>query len=496
MSDVILQMKGITKNYGGVRALDNVDFDLHRSEILCLLGENGAGKTTLIKILSGVEQPTKGEIIFEGKKIQLKNPSIAHSAGFSTVYQEMVQFPDMTIAENIFIGRYPKKAGLIDFNELNGVTEKLMDDLNIHFDPQTKIRRLSIAQRQLVEILKALSYDSKVVIFDEPTSSLTPEETSLLFDTIIKLKEQNISVIYISHRLEDVFAIGDRALILRDGANSGGGMIDELTNDDIVSMMVGRVIENRFPKRKTVIGNDILKVENICNKRVKSASFTLRKGEVLGFGGLVGAGRSELMRAVIGVDKSTGNIYLENEKIHNRSPREAIARGFAAVPENRKDEGLILKLSTLINMQISSIRRFLNRFGFINKLKERKVAAEYIEKLAIKVTSYHQRVSNLSGGNQQKVVFARGLITEPKILILDEPTRGIDVGSKTEIYEIMNKLTEQGVSIIMVSSELPELMNMSDRIIVMREGSIVGEIYPEEATEEKIIKMATEGVSA
>ncbi len=492
MSKEFLKMINITKDYGGIRALNKVNLELYQGEILCLLGENGAGKSTLIKILSGVEQPSDGEIVFQGKKIQLKNPHLAHDAGFSTVYQEMVQFPDMTIAENIFIGRYPLKAGLVDFKELNSMTKRLMDRLGIHFDPQAKIRSLSIAQRQLVEIMKAISFDSRVLIFDEPTSSLTTEETALLFDTILKLKSEGISIIYISHRLEDVFKIGDRAMILRDGENSGEGMVKDLSSDDIIAMMVGRTIKNRFPKRKVAIGEEILRVENINNTRVKNASFSLRKGEVLGFGGLVGAGRSELMRAVLGIDKCSGDIYLEGKKIHNGTPMEAIANGFAAVPEDRKDEGLILRLSVMYNMQLSAFKRFTNKLGFLNRKTEQKVADEYVRKLSIKVSSYRQMAGDLSGGNQQKVVLARGLISNPKVLILDEPTRGIDVGAKAEIYEIMNMLVEQGVSIIMVSSELPELLNMSDRIIVMREGVIVGEMSSDEATEQKVIKLATE----
>jgi ABC-type sugar transport system ATPase subunit len=492
MSEQILTMTNITKDFGGIRALNNVNLDLYRGEILCLLGENGAGKSTLIKILSGVEQPTSGEIFLNGEKVHLKNPRVAHEMGFSTVYQELVQLPEMSIAENIFIGRYPLKAGLIDYNELNKMTLKLMDRLNIHFNPQTKIGSLSIAQRQLVEIIKALSFDSQILIFDEPTSSLTTEETAILFDTILKLKERNISVIYISHRLEDVFEVGDRVVVLRDGENSGSGLVENLDHDAIISMMVGRMLGDRFPKRKVEIGEDILAVKNINNERVKNASFSLRRGEILGFSGLVGAGRSDLMNAIMGIDKCSGEIFLEGEKIQNESPTKAISRGFAAVPEDRKDKGLILILSVMHNMQLSAFKRFVNKFGFLIRKNEQEVADEYINKLAIKVSSYRQDAGDLSGGNQQKVVFARGLISNPKVLILDEPTRGIDVGAKAEIYEIMNSLVEQGVSIIMVSSELPELLNMSDRIIVMHEGFIVGELDPAEATEEMVIKMATQ----
>jgi ABC-type sugar transport system ATPase subunit len=495
MAEQILKMKKITKYFGGIRALYDVDLDLYRGEVLCLLGENGAGKSTLIKILSGVEQPSSGEIFLNGDKVHLKNPKVAHEMGFSTVYQELVQFPEMSIAENIYIGRYPQKTGLIDFNELKKKTNLLMERLNIHFDPQTKIKSLSIAQRQLVEIIIALSFDSQVLIFDEPTSSLTTEETAILFDTIRKLKERDISVIYISHRLEEVFEIGDRVIVLRDGENSGGGMVKDLNQNAIISMMVGRTLGNRFPKSKVEIGEEILRVEKINNDRVNNASFSLRKGEILGFSGLVGAGRSDLMNAIMGIDKCTGEIYLDGEKIQNDSPSQAIARGFAAVPEDRKEKGLILILPVMHNMQLSAFQRFTNKLGFLNRIREENVAQEYVNKLSIKVESFRQKAGNLSGGNQQKVVLARGLISNPKVLILDEPTRGIDVGSKAEIYEIMNNLVEQGVSIIMVSSELPELLNMSDRIIVMHEGFIVGELDPAEATEEKIITLATQEIS-
>ena len=456
-----------------------------------MLGENGAGKSTLIKILSGVEKPTSGEIELNGKSIILKDPKSAHEAGFSTVYQEMVQLPRMTIAENIFIGRYPLKNGLIDFAKLQQMTLALMDRLDIHFDPNVKIGALSIAQRQLVEIMKALSFDSQVIIFDEPTSSLTNEETTILFRIIRNLKEEGISIIYISHRLEDVFEIGDRAMVLRDGENSGDGMVKDLTNDDIIAMMVGRSLKNRFPKRKAKIGKEILRVEHIINPRVKDVSFTLHEGEVLGFGGLVGAGRSELMRAVMGMDKCSGKVFLEGKEIKNSSPSMAIANGITQVPEDRKDEGLVLRLPIISNIQLSAYKRFVNKMGFLVKKKEEAVAQEYMDRLSIKAQTVRQPAGSLSGGNQQKVVLARCLAPNPKVLILDEPTRGIDVGAKVEIYEIMNSLAEQGVAIIMISSELPELLSMSDRIIVMHEGVVTGELDPAEASEQKVMKLAT-----
>lgn len=490
MSKTILQMKGISKRYGGITALDNVEFDLLEGEILCLLGENGAGKSTLMKILSGVVPPSAGEIFLNGQKIDLKNPEIAHHYGISTVYQELIQFSDMTIMENIFVGRYPKKNGLVDFSELKKRTLELMDELNIHFEPDEYIRNLSVAQRQLVEIMKAVSFHSKIIIFDEPTSSLTTEETAILFRIIDDLKKKNISMIYISHRLEDIFAIGDRITVLRDGRNSGGGMVKELNTDQVIALMVGRNVENQFPKKKVPIGEEILRVEHIQNEKVKDASFSLRKGEVLGFGGLVGAGRTELIRAVMGLDKCTGKIYKNGKEIVNKSPSDAIANKFALVPEDRKDQGLVLIRTLLHNIEMSSLRT-LSKFGFMVGKKEDDCASNYMKQLHVKAASYNQNAGDLSGGNQQKVVIAKCLATKPDILILDEPTRGIDVGSKAEIYEIMNDLVEQGVSIIMISSELPELLNMSDRIIIMREGVITGEMSADEGSEEVVMKFAT-----
>lgn len=492
MAETILKMEHISKVYGGIKALDDVELTVQRGEILCLLGENGAGKSTLMKILSGVVVPNHGEIFLEGSKIHVKNPSDAHAYGISTVHQELIQFPDMTIMENIYIGRYPKKNGLIDFGELKEMTLRLMDELGIHFDPFEYIRNLSVAQRQLVEIMKALSFHAKIIIFDEPTSSLTSEETAILFHIISDLKKKGISQIYISHRLEDIFAIGDRITVLRDGKNSGGGMVKDLDNDQVIGLMVGRNIENQFPKEATEIGDVVLKVEDINNEKVKHASFTLRKGEVLGFGGLVGAGRTELMRAVMGLDKCTGKIWKDGVEIKNHTPTDAINHGFALVPEDRKDQGLVLILSLLNNIEMSSLKK-LSRFGFMDGQMENQWADEYMAKLKIKAAGKNQPAGALSGGNQQKVVIAKCLATKPEILILDEPTRGIDVGSKAEIYQIINDLAKQGVAIIVVSSELPELLNISDRIVVMREGEITGELGMDEAAEETVMKLATKG---
>lgn len=490
MAEVILKMQGMSKVYGGIKALEKVNLELLKGEILCLLGENGAGKSTLMKILAGVVQPSEGEIFLNGEKIELKNPNIAHQLGISTVHQELVQFSDMTIMENIYMGRYPKKTGFVDFKELKRKTLALMEELNIHFEPDTYIRDLSVAQRQLVEIMKAVSFDSKIIIFDEPTSSLTSEETEILFRIIDDLKKREISLIYISHRLEDIFAIGDRITVLRDGKNSGGGMVKDLNTDQVIALMVGRNVDNQFPKTKVEIGEEILRVENIVNDRVKNVSFTLRRGEILGFGGLVGAGRTELMRAIMGLDKFSGTIYKDGKQIENKTPTQAIKNKFALVPEDRKDQGLVLMLSILNNIEMGSLKR-LSKWGFMRRRLEKECATEYMKKLHVKAAGYQYTAGSLSGGNQQKVVISKCLATKPDILILDEPTRGIDVGSKAEIYEIMSDLVKQGVSIIMISSELPELLNMSDRIIVMREGKLKGELSANEAGEESVMKLAT-----
>ena len=495
MAELLMKMRGITKRYGGILALDNVDLDLYKGELLCLLGENGAGKSTLMKILSGVEQPTDGEINIDNQKVSIPNAEIAHRIGISTVYQELIQFPDMTISENIFMGRHPKKMGLCDFNELHNRTQALMDRVGIQFDPTTYVRKLSVAQRQLVEIMKAVSFNSRIIIFDEPTSSLTTEETRILFRIIADLKRNGVSIIYISHRLEDIFAIGDRAVVLRDGRNSGEGFVKDLTRDDIIAMMVGRNLDNQFPKVIASKGAEVLRVENICNSRIFGASFSLHAGEVLGFGGLVGAGRTELMRAIMGLDKASGEIYLDGKRIHNKSPQQAIKNRFAMLPEDRKDQGLVLIRSILHNLEMSHLPA-LSMAGFMRSDAERENARRFMKELRIKAASMHQLAGALSGGNQQKVVLGKCLAIRPRILILDEPTRGIDVGSKAEIYEIMNQLAAAGVAIIMVTSELPELLNMSDRIIVMSEGRITGEMDASSSTEESIMQLATKESAA
>ena len=365
-----------------------------------------------------------------------------------------------------------------------------MEQLDIHFDPYMRIRELSTAQRQLVEIMKAVSFDSKLIIFDEPTSSLTSEETEVLFRIIERLKEKGVSIIYISHKLSEIFRIGDKVTVLRDGKSVGSFDISEIDEDTLISQMVGRSVENQYPKVPAEIGEEVLRVEGITNKFVKNCSFTLHKGEVLGFGGLVGAGRTELMRAVFGADSCEGKVVINGKDVKNTDPAHAIQNGFALVPEDRKDQGLVLGMSIKDNIGLSSLKRYA-KFGFVNDSVEDHEADENIKKLRIRTPHKYQLAGNLSGGNQQKVVLARCLVTKPSVLILDEPTRGIDVAAKVEIYQIMNQLAAEGVAIIMISSDMPELMAMSDRIIVMSEGYIRGELSREEISDESIMKLAT-----
>ncbi len=495
MEDYILEMRNIDKSYGGIHALKNVSIGLKRGEVLCLCGENGAGKSTLMKILAGVEKPTDGEIFIEGKKVEIEKPVDAFRFGISMVHQELIQIEDMTIAENIFAGRYRSKGGLIDAKALREDTLRLLEKLDIHFNPNSLVRQYSIANRQLIEIAKAMSHELSIIVFDEPTAPLTVEETENLYRIIRKLRDDGVAVILISHRLEDVFAVGDRIAVLKDGENAGELAVEEATVDKIVKMMIGRQMSQQFPEKtdrigdRARIGDTVMEVKHLTNRRIKDISFRLRKGEILGVAGLVGAGRTELLRAVFGVDPCEGEIILRGERIVNKSPIEGLGRGFALVPEDRKDQGLILSQSILQNMILSILKK-ASSFGFMNRKKETGACDEYIEKLKIRTPGRNLMVSALSGGNQQKVVLGKCLASKPEILLLDEPTRGVDIGAKAEIYKIINDLAGEGLSILVVSSEMTELLGISDHILVMHEGHLSGELTMEEASEEAIMKLA------
>ncbi|MGI6616501.1 MAG: sugar ABC transporter ATP-binding protein [Saccharofermentanales bacterium] len=492
-NDVILEINGLSKNFGKVEALNDVSVTLKRGEILCICGENGAGKSTLIKILSGAETPSSGTIIYEGEEIRFQSPDHAHRMGISTVYQEMVQIPEMSIAENIYLGRYKKRFGLIDFNDAVVRTRELMKRIGLTLDPNTKIKDLSLAKRQLVEILKAISYESKIVIFDEPTSSLSEEETQILMDVIFKLKEAGVSIIYISHRLNEIFRISDRITVLRDGRVAGTVLSSESNIDEIIWLMVGRNLEQQFPKEYAELGETVLEVKNLSGGIVYDCSFSLRAGEVLGFGGLVGAGRSELMELIYGARRyDSGSITYHGRDLKKISPLKAIESKISLVPEDRRRQGLISILPIRQNISLSYLKE-LSRYGFMKLKKESRATEDIFDKLHIRAPSVRTLVNKLSGGNQQKVVLARSLITSPDILILDEPTRGIDVGTKVEIYEMINQLAASGVAIILISSDLPELLAMSDRIVVMKEGTITGELTGADMNETTFMKLATLG---
>ncbi|RMD95339.1 MAG: sugar ABC transporter ATP-binding protein [Calditrichaeota bacterium] len=489
---MILQMRNIKKTFPGVVALDNVNFDLRRGEVHILLGENGAGKSTLMKILSGAYQKTSGEIYLDGKKVEIKNPKHAQELGISIIYQEFNLVPHLTAAENIFLGREKEiLPGIIDQKHLFEASQKLLDDLGVAINSRKLIKELGVAEQQMVEVAKALSLDAKILIMDEPTSALTEHEIAQLFSTIRNLKQKGVSIIYISHRMEELFEIGDRVTVLRDGKYIGTHNIQEISRDELIRMMVNRELKEQFPKQPAEPGEEILRVENLTRRGVlHNISFSLRRGEILGISGLLGSGRTELARAIFGVDKiDSGKIYINGQLKKVNSPRSAINLGIGYLTEDRKTQGLILILSVKENISLPNLDR-ISSFGVLDLSKEENTALKFIHELRIKTPGIHQKVMYLSGGNQQKVVLSKWLGCQTDILIFDEPTRGIDVGSKVEIYQLMNKLTAQGVGIIMISSELPEILGMSDRILVMHQGRIKGEFSAQEATQEKILKCA------
>lgn len=485
-------MRHIGKTFPGVVALDNVHFELRKGEVHILLGENGAGKSTLMKILSGAYQKTEGQIFLDGKKIEIKNPKHAQDIGISIIYQEFNLIPHISVGENIFLGREPiLYAGVIDQKILFNLAQQILNDLDVGINARKLVKELGVAQQQMVEVAKAISFDAKILIMDEPTSALTEHEINELFSTIRKLKENGVSIIYISHRMEELFEIGDRVTVLRDGKYIGTKKISDVTTSELIRMMVNRELTEKFPKQKTMIGKEVLRVENLNGDGIlKNISFCLRRGEVLGIAGLLGSGRTELARVLFGVDKiASGKIYINNKLQIIKSPRKAINLGIGYLTEDRKTQGLISILPVKENICLPNVER-LSKFGIIRIKEEEQRAYEFVKELRIKTPNLNQKVIYLSGGNQQKVVLSKWLCCQADILIFDEPTRGIDVGSKVEIYQLMNRLTEEGVAIIMISSELPEILGMSDRILVMHQGKINGELSAEEATQEKILHYA------
>ncbi|WP_297276431.1 sugar ABC transporter ATP-binding protein [uncultured Brachyspira sp.] len=493
---VRLKALNICKKFPGVIALNNASLEVEGGEVLALLGENGAGKSTISKIVSGVYTADSGEIFIDDKQVSISSVLDAEKNGVSIIHQEIMLIPEMKIFENIFLGReIKKKNGLADDKKMIEETNKFLEKFNFDISASTKVGKLSIAQQQMIEIIKAVSFNSNIIFMDEPTSSLTDKEVEYLFKIIMDLKYQNVSIIYISHKLDELFAISDRITVMRDGSTVGTVKTLNTNKDELISMMVGRTLSNYYKRTFKDDNTDkekVLEVKNLYGKPyLKDINFSLYKGEILGFAGLVGAGRSELMKIIFGIDKKEkGEIYIDGNPASINDVDDAIKYGIALLPENRKEEGLILENKVGYNITLCILNQFIN-FINVNKLKENSIIKKYISQLSIKTSSSEQVVKFLSGGNQQKIVLAKWLATSPKVLILDEPTRGIDVGAKSEIYEIMDELVSKGVSIILISSELPEVIGMSDRIAVMHDGCITGIIGRDEFSQEKIMHLAT-----
>ncbi|GAU75851.1 ribose ABC transporter ATP-binding protein RbsA [Fusibacter sp. 3D3] len=491
MEKVLLQMKGIEKEFPGVKALDGVSLNAYEGKVMALLGENGAGKSTLMKIVSGVYKRTAGEILFEGKPVHFKNTRESQEGGIAIIHQELNLIDHLTIGENIFLGREPRNAfGVIRWKALYEEAEQLMQSLGMRENVKAKVADLSIGKKQMVEIAKALSIHAKLIIMDEPTDALTDKETESLFAVIRALKAQHKSIIYISHRLKEIFEICDDVTILRDGTFIAESPVSEMDESRLIEMMVGRKLEDLYPRLEVEIKAPILEVKNLKNKHIRNINFNLREGEILGIAGLMGSQRTELAKTIVGaIASESGEIFLRGTRKRFKNTGEAIENGITYVSEDRKGDGLILSMSVKENMSLSALKK-MSVAMVINKREESEKTESMIESMSIKTPSVNQRVKNLSGGNQQKVSIGKSLLTGPDILILDEPTRGVDVGAKKEIYELMNQFKKKGMSIIMISSEIPEILGMSDRVMVMHEGTVSGILEIKEATQEKIMKLA------
>lgn len=490
VNEYILEMKHITKTFPGVKALDDVTLKVRPGSVHSLMGENGAGKSTLMKCLFGIYLPDGGEIVLDGEKVNFTSPSDALVNHVSMVHQELNQVLDRNVMENVWLGRFPMKGCFVDEKKMYTETKAIFDDLEIGVDPKVKTNSLQVAQRQMVEIAKAVSYDAKVIVMDEPTSSLTENEVEHLFRIIARLKERGVSIIYISHKMEEILKISDEVTIMRDGKWVGTKPKEELNTDLIIQMMVGRELKERYPKRDTTLGEVILKVENLSTAlpAFKDVSFELHKGEILGIAGLVGAKRTELLETLFGIrTRGGGKIIYKGKEIENRTPREAMNNGFAMLTEERRQDGIFADLSISFNCIIANPDSY-RKNGFLSDKLIHQDVKDTIEKIHIKTPSEKTKIGNLSGGNQQKVILGRWLLTNPEILLLDEPTRGIDVGAKYEIYQLMNQLVAEGKSIIMVSSEMPELLGVCDRIMVMSNGHFSGVFDVKEATQFQIME--------
>jgi ribose transport system ATP-binding protein len=496
----ILEVRNISKDFSGVYALKSVDLQIFPGQVTAIIGENGAGKSTLMKIVSGVHTQYEGKVLLNGEEMSFRNPKDAAEKGIVIIHQELNLIPYLSITENLFLGQeLTNRLGLLDYPAMHKKTRELLARLQLEINPSTPLYQLRVGQQQLVEIARALLLESKVLIMDEPTSALSDHEVELLFAIIRDFQAKGVAVVYISHKLKEIYQIANRYAVLRDGKNSGSGLLEETTRDQLVKMMVGRDLRGDLKNKELPFGKEILRVENLCfqnpgNKKdflVHDISFTLNEGEVLGIAGLMGAGRTEVLEAIFGLYPKyvTGKISIDGKEVQIRSINDAIAAGIALVPEDRKLQGLVMNMDVEKNSTLASLGK-VSRFGFINLNKEEELCSNYTEKLKIKVASSKMMVKNLSGGNQQKIVIAKWLATHPKILLLDEPTRGIDVGSKSEIYLLINELSSQGMGIIVVSSELPEILAISDNILVLSESKLTAKLNRNEASEEAIMNAA------
>lgn len=494
MNAPILLMNSISKTFPGVKALDNVSLECYPGEVHALMGENGAGKSTLMKVLVGAYQPDSGEVILRGERVHITDPNHAQQLGISIIYQEFNLLPDLTVVQNMFLGREPRnRFGVIDHAEMERRAAELLEQLQVKIDLRSPVHRLKVAQQQMVEIAKALSLNADIIVMDEPTAPLTDNEIQHLFKIIESLRAKGVSIIYISHRLDEIFTLSDRITVFKDGCLVGSVNPRDIDKAGLVRMMVGRSLDESDVVRHTPGTEPVLKVEGLHRKGVlDNISFTLNRGEILGIAGLVGAGRTELARAIFGADPHDGGeLILKNNKVRIKSPAEAVKHGFGFVTEDRKAEGLVLELSVKHNVSLPNLKLLEKLLGFMSRRKEQQMVDEMAKNLGVKSAGLDQQVRFLSGGNQQKVILAKWLLSNPSLIIFDEPTRGIDVGAKAEIYKLMHELAAKGTGVLMISSELPEILRMSDRILVMKDGRLVGELPRTEASEERVMLLAT-----
>ncbi len=490
-----IEMKGICKSFGTNQVLRDAGFYLRDGEVHALMGENGAGKSTLMKILTGVYTKDAGTVLVDGQEVCYKSPQEAEKAGIVFIYQELNVLFDLTVEENLFMGKeITKKFGICDKKAMRAKAQEVMDRMGVHIPVNAVMSDLSVGQQQMVEICKALMVDAKVLIMDEPTAALTESETEVLFEVIEGLRKKGVSIVYISHRMEEIFRLCDRITILRDGQYVDTRYIKDITMDDVVQMMIGREIGERYPQRNVAIGEEVLRVEGLTHQKFfKDVNFSVRAGEVLGVSGLMGAGRTEIMQAIFGnMPTVSGKVFINGEEVHIKNPRQAIAAGIGFITEDRKTEGLLLEKSIAENIEITNLKK-VSKNAVLSKKAGKELVQKGIDEFRIKCFNAAHLCNNLSGGNQQKVVLAKWIYTDPKILILDEPTRGVDIGAKKEIYSVINDLAAQGVAVIMVSSELPEVLGMSDRIMVVHEGHVTGIIDGRTADQAKVMTLATGG---